>query len=196
MPVEIATEDLLLREFAAVDWPAVHAYAMDPEVVRYELWGPNDEEQSRSFVEGAIRASRESPRQTYELAVVLRETGALVGGAGIRIRDVDHREGDIGYVLRKDHWGRGLGTQVARALVRFGFERLDLHRIWATCEAENVASAKVLGRAGMRQEGRLRSNRLQRGVWRDTLLFAILETDHFAFDRSGRVALCSGAEVP
>lgn len=173
----IETTDLTLREFVPDDWGAVHAYAQDPEVVRYELWGPNDEEQTLAFIGSAIRAQAEVPRRAFELAVTLRTTGELIGGAGLRIRDTTHREADIGYALHRSHWRKGLGTQVARGFVRFGFERLGLHRIWATCHCENVASAKVLARAGMRQEGRLRAHRFQRGAWQDSLLFAILETD-------------------
>lgn len=181
-PPVIETADLALREFVPADWEAVHAYARDPDVVRYELWGPNTEAQTKAFIDSVIRSRGEVPRRAFELAVTLRSTGQLIGGAGLRIRDATHREGDIGYALHKAHWRQGLGTQVARGLVRFGFEQLGLHRIWATCHGENVASAKVLARAGMRQEGTLRAHRFQHGAWRDSLLFAILETDPRAAD--------------
>ncbi len=171
------TVDLVIREFVPEDWRAVHAYAQDPEVVRYELWGPNTEAETRAFVELAIAAQREVPRRTFELAVTLRATGALVGAAGIRVREPAHREGDIGYALNRTFWRRGYGTQIARGLVGFGFGRLGLHRIWATCHVDNVASAKVLERAGLQLEGRLRASRLARDGWRDSLLYAILETD-------------------
>ncbi len=154
-----------------------HSYARDPEVVGYELWGPNTEAETRVFVESAIRSRREAPRLAYELEVTLRGTGELIGGAGIRIRDMTHREGDIGYVIRPSLWRQGLGTQVGRGLVQFGFNRLRLHRIGATCHIENIASASVLKRAGMMQEGTLRSHKFRRGVWADSLLFAVLETD-------------------
>jgi len=173
----IETTDLVLREFVPSDWEAVHAYAQDPDVVRYELWGPNTEVQTIAFVNEAIRGRSQEPRRSFELAITRKDTGQLIGGAGLRIRDERHREADIGYALHKAHWGQGLGTQAARGLVRFGFERLGLHRIWATCHAENVASAKVLARAGLRKEGVLRAHRFQRGAWRDSLLFAIVETD-------------------
>lgn len=175
--VRLETADLVLRELGAADWEAVHAYAADPEVVRYELWGPNTEAQTRAFVDAAIRAREEDPRRTFELAVTLRSTGELIGGAGLRVRDATHREGDLGYALHPAFWRRGFGTQVARALVRFGFDELGLHRIWATCHSENTPSARVLANAGLQYEARLRAHRFQRGAWRDSLLFAILETD-------------------
>ncbi|AKU91960.1 acetyltransferase, GNAT family [Vulgatibacter incomptus] len=175
--VRLETPDLVLREFVPADWEAVHAYAADAEVVRYELWGPNTEVQSRAFVDAVIRSRAEDPRRAFELAVTLRSTGQLIGGAGLRVRDAAHREGDIGYALHPAFWRRGFGTQVARALVRFGLDELALHRIWATCHCENAASARVLAKAGFQYEGTLRAHRFQRGEWRDSLLFAILETD-------------------
>jgi RimJ/RimL family protein N-acetyltransferase len=113
------------------------------------------------------------PRREFELAVTHR--GEVVGGAGLRLQGPG--EADLGYVFRRDAWGRGFATQAARALIRYGFDMLRLHRIWATCDVENGASARVLAKAGMTQEGRLRGHLLRRGAWRDSLLFAILESD-------------------
>ncbi len=175
--IEINTTDLLLRDFVREDWPAIHEYASDPEVVRYDLWGPNSEEQTREFVDSTIRARQTRPRTSFDLAVTLRQTGQLIGGGSIRIRDQPRRVGDIGYVLHKAHWGRGLGTQVARGLVGFGFETLRLYRIWATCHVENIGSANVLTRAGMRQEGLLRGHHYKDGVGEDSKLFAVLASD-------------------
>ena len=56
------------------------------------------------------------------------------------------------------YWGHGYATEAARALVRFGFQELHLHWLWASCNAENQASARVLAKAGMQPEGRLREN--------------------------------------
>jgi RimJ/RimL family protein N-acetyltransferase len=166
-----------LRELRGGDWAKVHHYGGDPEVVKYELWGPNTPEQSREFIRFAMNAQKENPRRTYELAVELDFSGELIGACGIRIRDAVHGEGDLGYTLRRDHWGRGLGTEVAQTLIQFGFVEIRLHRIWATCHVQNIASARVLEKAGMVREGLLRKSKLQRGTWRDSYLYAILETD-------------------
>ncbi|NBU20652.1 N-acetyltransferase [bacterium] len=175
--MRIESHRVNIREFSESDWIQIQEYACDYEVVKYETWGPNTEAQTKEFLSYAIKARQESPRQVYEFAVVLRDTGALIGACGIRIKDKANRAGDIGYTLRKDHWGQGLGTEVAKALVQFGFNQLKLHRIWATCHVNNKASARVLEKAGMQREGILRKNILQRGEWRDSYLYAVLETD-------------------
>jgi ribosomal-protein-alanine N-acetyltransferase len=87
------------------------------------------------------------------------------------------REGDIGYELSPVHWGHGYATEAARAIVRFGFTELHLHRVWSWCIADNVGSARVLEKIGMRREGRLRDKEYFKGSWWDTLFYAILEEE-------------------
>jgi len=171
----LETDRLTLREFKERDWQAVHAYASDPEVVRHVEWGPNTEEDTRAFIQRALAQQQEQPRSNYGFAVVLKKQDLLIGACGIRISNPDQREGWIGYVFNRRFWGQGYATEAARALVAFGFDQLDLHRIFATCDPANVASARVLEKTGMRCEGHLREHKWQKGRWRDSLLYAILD---------------------
>lgn len=170
-------ERVALRDFTPHDLDAVQAYAGDPEVSRYMIWGPNDPAATQAFLTEAILQARAVPRTAFDVAVTLLGSGELVGGARIAILDSAHRRGDIGYVLRREVWGQGLGTEIARLLCRFGFEELQLHRIEATCDPRNVASRRVLEKAGMRPEGVRRDDFFVRGSWRDSLLLAVLESD-------------------
>lgn len=169
---------LLFREFESSDFDAVHAFAVDPEVYRHMEWGPNTASDTHAFFERCREQREEAPRLFFERAIVLQETGQLIGSAGIRIRDVGHRNGDFGYTLDRRFWGQGHATEAARELVRFGFEELKLHRVYATCRPDNHASARVLEKCGLKLEGRLRENKFVRGVWVDSLLYALLEQDY------------------
>ena len=173
----LQTDRLILRDFVIGDWRAAHVYAADPEVVRYMEWGPNNEATSRAFIERVVALQHTEPRQDFELAVTLRPSGELIGGCGFHISDLQNRTGWLGYILSREHWGQGYATEVARALLRFGFEQFGMHRIWATCDPRNLASAHILEKIGMRREGHLRENKLQRGSWRDSFLYAILEQE-------------------
>ncbi len=93
------------------------------------------------------------------------------------VRDELNANGDIGYALREQIWGRGYGTLVARALIDVGFTRLGLHRVWATVHPENAASVRVLEKAGMTYEGCLRDDRRMPEGWCDSLLFAVIRDD-------------------
>ena len=157
----------LLRES---DWQAVHSWARDPRVCRYQAWGPNTEEQTRGFVRDAVTAMQDRPQTRWVMAVVLE--GAVVGNCELNLRDSG--EGEIAYAVHPDHWGKGLATTSAAQLVGFAFEELGLHRVFATCDPRNTASSRVMQRLGMRFEGRKLRTVLIRDGWRDSDYYGLL----------------------
>lgn len=175
--LQLETERLILREFKATDWKAVHEYASDPEVVKFMEWGPNSTRETQAFIDMAVEKQREKPRRTFEFAVTLKSDGALIGAAGMRLNPSTDEVADIGYCYNKKYWRQGYSSEACARLIRMGFVDLSLHRIWATCDADNLGSAAVLRKCGMTQEGHLRSERSIKGHWRDTLLFAILRDE-------------------
>jgi [ribosomal protein S5]-alanine N-acetyltransferase len=131
----------------------------------------------RAFVRMFIVQREEEPRTKFQLAITLAPGGQLIGNCGIRMNTSDAREADLGYELDPRYWRYGYATEAARALLAFGFREGRLHRIWAWCIAENIASTRVLEKIGMRQEGHLREHEWMKGRWWDTLLYAILERE-------------------
>lgn len=173
--MQLETERLILREFRASDVDAVHEYGSDPQVVKFMPWGPNTREETENFIDLCITQQSEDPRRSFELAIQFKEEDRLIGGCGIRVSQPSHSEGNIGYCLNKDYWGRGIATEASLALLRYGFEELRLHRIYATVDPDNVGSIRVLEKIGMTHEGRLRENMIIRGEYRDSLMLSILE---------------------
>ncbi len=176
----VETERLLLREFDEDDWPAVLAYQSDPRYLRYTSWHERSEAEVRAFVERFRDWQRETPRTRFQLAVVLRSEGRLIGNCGIRIVEPTARGAETGYELDPRYWGRGYATEAAGAMLAFGFEQLGLHRVAAECVAENAALARVLEKLGLRREARLVEQRWMKGRWWDTLLYAILDREWHA----------------
>lgn len=176
-PFPIVTDRLLIREFTLADEDAVHEYGSDPEVVRFMPWGPNTREDTRGYLERVIAGQQKEPREGYDMALVLRENNQLIGACGIHITRPDVREAMLGYCQHRSYWGQGYMSEAARAMVGFAFERLKLHRVYATCDSSNVGSRRVMEKIGMSYEGRMRDHMLIRGAWRDSLIHAILETD-------------------
>ncbi len=155
----------------------VHKYASQDKVCEYQPWGPNTVEDSKDFVKQVIKDASQEQRTRYVFAIVDKDMGSVVGAGELNIRDFINKNGEIGYIVNPNYWGKGLATDVANLLIDFGFSKLKLHRIYATCDPRNIGSSKVLEKVGMNKEGRMRENLLIRGGWRDSLLYSILESE-------------------
>jgi [ribosomal protein S5]-alanine N-acetyltransferase len=147
--LSLTTERLILRDFQETDWEAVHRYACDPEVVRYMLWGPNSEEDTKDYIQKASLQKLDQPRWNFDLAAILNTDNQLIGACGIHVLSPQNREGCIGYCFNKHFWGQGYATEAAKAILAFGFEQLELHRIFATCNVENIATGGMLAIASI-----------------------------------------------
>ncbi|MET1058834.1 MAG: GNAT family N-acetyltransferase [Nocardioides sp.] len=169
--MQLVTSRLVLREYAHGDFDAVHRFASDPENSRFVAWGPNTPDDTRMFIEGWLEEQATEPRTGWTFAVT-EPGGEPFGSVGL-YRQGQH-DAETGFAISRDRWGSGYATEAAEALLRFGFDTLGLHRIWATCRPENVGSYRVLEKIGMQREGRLRDHVLIRGAWQDSLLYAAI----------------------
>jgi len=179
--VQLATERLLLREFAEEDWARVLAYQSDPRYLRFYEWETRTSDDARAFVGMFLGWQHEQPRRRWQLAVTLRDSGLLIGNCGIRQAHADVRCAELGYELDPAYWGQGYATEAARAMLAFAFGELGMHRVQAEVIAENTASARVLEKLGFRIEGRLRENQWFKGRRWDTLLYGLVEDEERAF---------------
>ena len=176
---EIITERLLLRKFSQDDFAAVHSYASVLENIIYMVFEPNTPEQTTAFIKRAIATAAEEPCRDFQFAVVLKNSGGLIGGCQISISGDC---GEVGWLLHRDFWRQGFGTEVGAALLAFGFDELNLRRIVARCDAENVGSYGVMEKIGMRREGLLIEkrppNKLSERKFSDELIYAKLKDEH------------------
>lgn len=161
-----------MRRIEIADWESVHSFAALPEACRYQTWGPNSEDQTREFVKAAAASWAQTPQVRFVYAACV--DGGVVGIGELKVRSRPHRQGEISYVVHPRMWGLGVGTAVGRSLLSTGFT-LGLHRIYATCDPRNAASARVLGKLGMSYEGRHRHTAWIRDGWRDSDMFSLLE---------------------
>lgn len=173
--MELTTSRLLLREFLLSDFEAVHAYGSDPLVVKHVPWGPNTPEQTREFLMLNAEEQKRQPRVQHGKAIVVAAENRLIGGIGLTL--ASRHTGVLGYVLHRQYWDRGYATEAARRMLRFGFEDLKLHRIWASVDPDNTASVHVLEKLGMRREAQHLKADWLKDRWRDTFIYAILEDE-------------------
>lgn len=169
----LTTERLILREFVERDWEAVLAYQQDPLYLRYNEWTSRSAEEVRAFIQMFLDHQKHVPRIKFQFAVTLKSTGQLIGNCGVRRNSAEAREGDVGYELDSNYWGKGYATEAARAVLGFGFSQVELERISAWCIADNLGSARVLEKIGMQLERRMRKHQYFKGRWWDTLCYAV-----------------------
>jgi RimJ/RimL family protein N-acetyltransferase len=172
--MKLETERLILRDFVKDDWQRVLEYQSDPLYLRYNKWTERTPEAVQEFVDWFINHQTQAPRIKFQLAVLLKPNHQLIGNCGVRMDKVGEVEANIGYEFDPKHWNHGYATEAAHAIVDFGFSHFGVHRIWADLVADNVGSAHVLEKLGMKLEGRLREKTYFKGRWWDELIYGIL----------------------
>lgn len=170
-------ERVNLREMEEKDWVDVHKYASQEKACQYQPWGPNSEQESEDFVKQVILDAKRKNRSRFVFTIIVKENGKMIGAGEINIRDYTNRVGELAYIINPEYWGLGYATEVAKVLIPFGFNQLNLHRIFATCDPRNIGSSRVLEKVGMTKEGRLRENLMIKDDWRDSLIYIILEQE-------------------
>lgn len=176
--MDIHTERLLLAEISWDDLEDCHRLHCVPEVDEYNTLGiPANVEETREIMRPFVEAANHQPQAKYSWRIDEKSSGEFIGMAGMILSNDRFRLGEIFYKLFPDYWGRGYATEVARKLISVGFEDLNLHKIEAGTDIENLASVRVLEKVGMIREGLRRKILPIRGEWRDGYHFAIVEDD-------------------
>jgi RimJ/RimL family protein N-acetyltransferase len=178
----LETARTILRPLTTGDCAAVQRWASVPENVTYMPWGPNTDTDTLAYLEACEKSWTENPVRRYEFGIVLKASGELIGSCGTYLNN-DLSEAELGWILRRDHWKRGIMTETAGELIRFCFEALRLHRVFATSKADNAGSWTVMERNNMRREAHYIKARRLRNVepetWVDSYEYAILEEEYF-----------------
>ena len=185
IPLPLTTPRLILREFREQDFDDIHHYGSQPDVVRFMIWGPNTEEETREFLDRKLAKQAARPRADVSVAAELIAKGRVMGALELRILDPASRTGEFGYCFGREHWNQGYATEAAGALIRVGFETLGLRRITANCDQRNTGSWRVMEKLGMRREGAFRQDVRARRGWRDSYLYAVLASEWRARNAPG-----------
>ena len=147
----IETERLLIRPFTVEDIEPSYAMNLDAEVSKYTADGGVV---SKAEIERRIKENVFGDYEKYgygRLAVELKSEGKFIGFTGLKyLKDLD--EVDLGYRFMKEYWGKGIATESARAIVKFGFEDLMLKRLVAMVLPENIGSINVLEKLNFQYE--------------------------------------------
>ncbi|WP_156854822.1 GNAT family N-acetyltransferase [Oceanobacillus sp. AG] len=169
----LETERLRLRKVRSTDLQAMNAYGGDAEVSKFVTWERHqslqDTEAFLNFVLGRYEKGEIAP-----WAIEYKPNSEMIGTIDFVNWKPASRVAEIGYVLHRDYWGKGLMTEAVKRVIQFGFEQMNLVRIEAVCLPENVGSYRVMEKAGLQYEGTLRKARVIKGRNRDIKMYAII----------------------
>lgn len=170
----IETERLSLRPIDLGDTQDMFAYSSNIENTYYVYPAHLTLEDTQFSIANYFMSE---PLGKY--GVELKEERKLVGTIDLRIKPAQ-RSAEIGYVLSHDYQGQGYATEAAQAILKLAFEVLELEKVSATCNSENVESEALMLRLGMKKEGELRRYQVWKsGEWINLLQYGILRTDFF-----------------
>lgn len=149
----LVTERLNIRELRESDWGTLTEIITDPAVTRFmhiDAW--DTAEGRKAWFEWCLENQRSRQGGNYNWGCLLKDSGRLVGWIGIGDSDRKERPGDrsMGYMVAPAYWNQGYMSEALAEVLRYEFEVLQVPRVTANCETENVSSARVLENVGMR----------------------------------------------
>lgn len=172
----LETRHLILRAMTRDDVQDVFAYASDEEVTRFLRWGPHGSlEETESYVGEVLREYKEGRDGPW--VVEYKETGRVVGSIHLMSISAQHSKAEVGFVLSRPYWNRGLMSEALTGVLAYSFESLGLNRVEGFCLVDNRAGIRVMERVGMKREGVLREYLFQKGAFRDFVLYSMLKCD-------------------
>jgi len=153
LPTQFITARLTLRKPELADAPAIFtAYAQDPAVTRFLVWRPHPNlATTHAYIEHCLSSSNATTEYCYVLTE--RAQARLVGMISVRVRDWS---ASLGYVLARSAWGQGIMPEAAQAVSDYVLAQPAMYRVWAVCDVDNTASARVMEKIGMMREGLMR----------------------------------------
>ncbi|WP_163115506.1 GNAT family N-acetyltransferase [Bacillus safensis] len=170
--MNLTTERCIIRSFAEDDWQDVYAYTSNETVMKYIPEDVFSKEDAKEFVKNNRHEGAKY------VAVLLKEDHTYIGHIAFHPYFGEHTY-EIGWVFNPAYQNKGYASEAAYAVLHHGFHTLNLHRIIATCQPENVPSWRVMEKLGMRREGYFKQCIPQGNEWWDEFYYALLQEKWF-----------------
>ncbi len=175
--LEIKSERLILRPITLDDAEAIFKYRSDAITNQFQGWIPKTFEDVRDFIENRVSPTINVADTWYQLAIIKKENGELIGDIGIHFLNSDNMQAEIGCTLNKNDHGKGFATDALKETIHYLFNTLNKHRIVTSIDPGNLKSIELVERLGFRKEAHFRKSLLINGEWVDDLVYAMLKED-------------------
>lgn len=162
-----------LRTLTLADVDEVFAYRSLPEVSKYQTW-PSTVDELRDTVVNLTKREFGTPGW-FQLGIALRADGKLIGDAAVRILETDSRIAEVAITIKPEFQSQGYGTETISWILNVLFSsEHSVHRVFASVDPRNFASAALFERVGFRKEAHFKESLWFKGQWVDDLIFGML----------------------
>lgn len=166
-----------MRPVTVEDAEAIYNYRSDPIVNRYQGFIPTTILEVQEFIECRISPEIDVPGTWFQLVILEKASGQIIGDVGVHFLDSGNCQCEIGYTLDSNYQGRGYATEAVSAIITFLMEKLNKRRIIATMDPRNTRSIQLVERLGFRREAHFRESVYYNNEWCDDLVYAILKDE-------------------
>ncbi len=173
----LETDRLILRKLTLDDANDMFEYSSEPEVTKYVPWEFHKSiEDTFTFLNMVLK--KYEGKQVSDWGIVLKENNKLIGTIAFHWWSIKDASAEIGYAMSKPYWNQGIMTEAMNELIKFGFDRMNLNRIEARAQVENITSQRVMQKAGMTYEGTMREQFFTKGGYRDFMMYSMLRKEY------------------
>jgi len=173
----IQSERLIMRPIKAEDAEAMFGYRSNATINQFQGWIPETIADVREFIQDKICTVIDQPDSWFQLAIIRKDNGELIGDIGIHFLESESLQVEIGFTLDCNQHGNGFATEALTEILNFLFRKLNKHRVIASIDPRNEKSIRVVEWIGMLKEAHFRKSLWIKNEWVDDLVYAILKED-------------------
>lgn len=181
MHLNLPGKKIKIRKYKLSDAKDLYKNIKDKEITKWtcSIPSPYPKNEALRFIKRNYRLIKN--KKAFSFAICLIGTDKVIGGIALTNLDWKEKSAELGYWVGKKYWGKGLTTEAVKLALKFSFDKLKLHRIWARVFEENVSSVRILKRCKFKLEGKRRESRFRYGKWHNELMFSILSKEFFGY---------------
>ncbi|MCZ4695417.1 N-acetyltransferase [Ancylomarina euxinus] len=174
--LEINAERLLLRRVCQEDAENIFKYRSDAVTNQYQGWIPKTLDDAHNFI-SKVAETIDEYNTWFQLGIINKENGELIGDLGIHFFDIDKFQVEIGCTIEKKYQGKGFASEALNAIIKYLFTDLNKRRIICSIDPRNVNSIKMVEGLGFRKEAHFKQSILIDGEWFDDVVYSLLKDE-------------------
>ncbi|QNL20710.1 GNAT family N-acetyltransferase [Hyphobacterium sp. CCMP332] len=176
--MQISTKRLKIRTVVPGDAEALYKYKSSADITQYQGKTYNSLQEVHSLIDSNPQKIN-IENTWYQLVLIHKLNDTIIGDLGLHFIGSENMQMELGISLASEYQNQGFATESIKAIVKYAFENLNKHRIYASVDPENSPSMRLFERLKFRKEAHFIRSYYQNGIWKDDVIFALLKSEYF-----------------